>query len=497
MQINTIEVRIDSVDRPHVSKKDGKEELSSDTTFAAFFAQAQHGTSRVSTATANSENSDQKLELDETGATSAQHVCKCNEEVKSDIHPTEDSAAHETGKSKTVQQANAEMVEAAGPHFHAKQVPAETNEGKVGRKFGAPRIQRMAAEGTDAVEIASQAPQSETVTMPSTQIMDTETLAVRVQTVTSDRIAVKPAPAELAQTGSVRSEEVDVAAPETVPPELKTGGPAGKGAISDVATTVGQRTTPRVSKPETHAVTRVAAGTNDGLDNVKLSSEASPETDSVANAGGPAKADPNTGTAAPKTQEALSKSDFQVIRTVTQLVSADGSIVATQTAEKHVGGVSTPSPPEAVIVERTSLQALPEQTLRVVRYLSNNGEQTMRIRLVPESLGEVRIEVTTSHDAISIKLASANTAVREILQTHAQGLQTALAQDNASAVRVSITSDAASTAWLLDNAQRHDHRHEPPAQQRPASTPYQSAGRNGPTPMRREFSHNGNLNVYV
>jgi flagellar hook-length control protein FliK len=205
-----------------------------------------------------------------------------------------------------------------------------------------------------------------------------------------------------------------------------------------------------------------------------------------------------TASASAKPAESPPKPEPQIVRNVTQLVAADGSVLATQTSETRVESTQATGHAEVVVVEKTTLQALPENTLRGVRYLTANGEQTMRIRLVPESLGEMRLEVTSAKGEVNVKLTSANAAVREILQTHAPGLQTAIAQDNAGTVRVTVTADVSSGAWLSGNAQRQNAQHDGSAQQRqPMSTWYHEPKHPVPAGNRRETAHAGNLNVYA
>jgi len=112
--------------------------------------------------------------------------------------------------------------------------------------------------------------------------------------------------------------------------------------------------------------------------------------------------------------------------------------------------------PDAV----TSIRELANHTVKSVRYLANQqGEQTMKVRLVPESLGELRLEVTSSGTTITVRMASANPAVREVLQGNLQGLRDALSQDGYHAADVTVTADASSgqgqSEWLYRDT--HDY----------------------------------------
>ena len=96
---------------------------------------------------------------------------------------------------------------------------------------------------------------------------------------------------------------------------------------------------------------------------------------------------------------------------------------------------------QAAPLDRTTVKTIAIDTVKGVRYLLTKGEQTMRIRLVPESLGELRLVVTSSSDSITVQLASANHTVREMLHTQVQHLREALTQDGANVGKITVTAD--------------------------------------------------------
>lgn len=154
---------------------------------------------------------------------------------------------------------------------------------------------------------------------------------------------------------------------------------------------------------------------------------------------------------------------------------------------------------EIVVIERTPLQALPEQAVRGARFLVGNGESVMRVRLMPESLGEVRLEVVTSKTEVSVKLASANADVREVLQTHAHGLRDAIAVDGSQAVRVTVTQDLGAAAWLSGNGNRGAQADGGQTHGGGANHPaaHRHNRQDTAPPARRDSHHNGRLNVYA
>ncbi|MCC6486805.1 MAG: flagellar hook-length control protein FliK [Candidatus Hydrogenedentes bacterium] len=96
---------------------------------------------------------------------------------------------------------------------------------------------------------------------------------------------------------------------------------------------------------------------------------------------------------------------------------------------------------ESAEPSQTTLKTLAHDTVKGVRYLLARGEQTLRIRLIPESLGELRLEVTSTKEEISVRLSSANQTVRELLHTQVHGLRDALTQDGTTVTRISIVAD--------------------------------------------------------
>lgn len=94
--------------------------------------------------------------------------------------------------------------------------------------------------------------------------------------------------------------------------------------------------------------------------------------------------------------------------------------------------------------DRTTLGRLHEVTARGVKYLIREGGETITVRLVPESLGEVRFDVTRAQDSVSVRLVSANPAVRSVLESQVPGLRDQLTQDGFTVSQIVVTSDAAS-----------------------------------------------------
>ncbi len=148
--------------------------------------------------------------------------------------------------------------------------------------------------------------------------------------------------------------------------------------------------------------------------------------------------------------------------------------------------------------ERPTLQTLQEFTARGVRYLVREGGDTVTVRLVPESLGEVRFDVMRTQDTVSVRLVSGNPTVRSVLESQVHGLRDQLTQDGFTVSQIVVTADAASS-----NSQS-GHFGSSWSDQAPAwrggdaaSTANSSRNQTYETPVRRSAVHNGALDVFV
>ena len=101
--------------------------------------------------------------------------------------------------------------------------------------------------------------------------------------------------------------------------------------------------------------------------------------------------------------------------------------------------------PEMVSAERPTLKTISEFTVKNVRYLISQGGKTMKIRLIPESLGELRLEINSSQGLMNVRLASANPIVREAIEGQIQILQQAFAREGIEIANVTVSADMPSS----------------------------------------------------
>ncbi|GMV93219.1 MAG: hypothetical protein AMXMBFR82_29970 [Candidatus Hydrogenedentota bacterium] len=318
------------------------------------------------------------------------------------------------------------------------------------------------------------------------------------------------APVAEAETGIPIAKLID-AEDADVTVETKQAAPA-KPEAEPMAQATGSRSTARfiVAKPDT-----VAAETP------KAKAEGTTETLSPTPAPTPKPVSDGDGDAVAKSldsEEAAIQKDPAKVPVRTAAVSvqhADGA-----------GPARVESPPNAVVQvehaapsngservkadvdpaappERTTVKTIAIDTVKGVRYLLTKGEQTMRIRLVPESLGELKLVVTSTNDEITVRLASANHSVRELLHTQVHQLREVLAQDGSNVGKITITADLNAGAGTGNPLSGSPDR---------AWTPH-ARGWNGNTPgppnqnptngqqpgavPRRTVSHSGTLNLFA
>ncbi len=85
--------------------------------------------------------------------------------------------------------------------------------------------------------------------------------------------------------------------------------------------------------------------------------------------------------------------------------------------------------------------SMTDLAVRSVRYLVAEGERSLRVRLVPESLGEVRVEIVSTRNELHLRFVSNSPSVRDAMESGSEGLRNALLRDGVNVVRVTVTAD--------------------------------------------------------
>lgn len=159
-----------------------------------------------------------------------------------------------------------------------------------------------------------------------------------------------------------------------------------------------------------------------------------------------------------------------VTRVTAAIAPAEAGSEAPKTGE-------VPAKPEGPV--RTTLPELAHTAVRGIRYLAHNGEHRMSIRLIPESLGEVHIEVQSSKKALTVKLVADSALARETIEAHVHQLRDSLSQEGLEVRSITISDDSGSGRGAQNQreafASRNGERGQSQSQNQ--STPDQSSGR--------------------
>ncbi len=155
---------------------------------------------------------------------------------------------------------------------------------------------------------------------------------------------------------------------------------------------------------------------------------------------------------------------------------------------------------EAPASMRPTLQTLGDFAVKSVRYINTQGGETITVRLVPESLGELRVVVKSGSDGLEIELSSRNQVVRETLDRQLPALQEAFARDGTDVARITVSAPSAFDA---------DGSAGRPSQQSGSQAPSSGSGQGrGNSPSSNTYGtderprttappHDGALNVFA
>lgn len=169
------------------------------------------------------------------------------------------------------------------------------------------------------------------------------------------------------------------------------------------------------------------------------------------------------------------------------------------TGNAHVNLVTVVAP-ENVTTPDTTVPAdsVTVPVVKNVRYLVSKGQQSVTVRLVPASLGELHVEVQNNGGELAVRLVSANPAVRDTLQSQAPLLKEALSKEG---LHVNNLEIAASMGQTANSGSQPGYT----AQQDLAARPVWNVGRGyqGQTSsaadpvVRRTAVHQGALDVFA
>lgn len=134
------------------------------------------------------------------------------------------------------------------------------------------------------------------------------------------------------------------------------------------------------------------------------------------------------------TREALASLELPAAETVRAELTVQGKVSA-PAIEGAALSVESKAPPE---LPEVRVQRVGDLVVQSIRQSGNGGERTIRVQLVPESLGEMRITIRTSGDEVNVLMAVKHAAARETLELHTHALRESLAAEGFEPGKVSV-----------------------------------------------------------
>jgi flagellar hook-length control protein FliK len=93
-----------------------------------------------------------------------------------------------------------------------------------------------------------------------------------------------------------------------------------------------------------------------------------------------------------------------------------------------------------------------DTAVKQIRYLKDGGEQSIKIRLVPRSLGEIQIQVRASMDSIEVVMTPSLAGAREAIEMQLAGLREKLSSEGVEITQITIQPESSSTHQQRDNS---------------------------------------------
>jgi flagellar hook-length control protein FliK len=139
-----------------------------------------------------------------------------------------------------------------------------------------------------------------------------------------------------------------------------------------------------------------------------------------------------------------------------QVIAANGG----DTASPDAVTTQSREPVRAPLPPSVDVRDVGDFTVRSVRYLSGRTEETVTVRLVPRSLGELQIAVRTSAEGLDVILTAAGHAARDRLEVQIMGLRDLLAREGLDVNRVTVQAPPAfDLSGQMPSHQNHHSQH--------------------------------------
>ncbi len=154
---------------------------------------------------------------------------------------------------------------------------------------------------------------------------------------------------------------------------------------------------------------------------------------------------------------------------------------------------ATPSTTESVLKALDTVQV---QAVRNVRYLVDRNGHVMSVRLVPESLGELHIQVQTRGDEMTVRLVSSNPLVRDALEDQMAGLRQALTRPGGPVPEVQVAAHMGQS-FSPGGDTRQDQGQGGSATRYDPTPPVDAATGAGKSSPKERQGQDGSLNLLV
>jgi len=150
--------------------------------------------------------------------------------------------------------------------------------------------------------------------------------------------------------------------------------------------------------------------------------------------------------------------------------------------------------PPAAAPTAPTLDNIAQYAVRSVRLMVQDGQKTLTVRLIPPSLGELHLEVSSVHDSLYVRLMSSNPVVRDALESQLNSLRDTLARSGVDAASVTVSSG--STTGQASQNLFGGRQDAGAARFDPQSSPSQNPAA-GQETSRRSTGHQGLIDVFV
>lgn len=178
-------------------------------------------------------------------------------------------------------------------------------------------------------------------------------------------------------------------------------------------------------------------------------------------------------------------------------VAAPLGALLVEPAVEHVGLRSAEQPALHPPL-RSTVSELGGTAIKGVRYLVSGGQESITVRLVPASLGELHLTVKVGDAGLEIELRSASATVRAALEMQLPGLREALAREGIDVAQVTL-SESANTEVSAGASERGTHGSEASSRSRSTASAYRNAEPDPGSTSRRKATttHAGTLDLFV